>query len=544
MPARFALTVFVVLGSAPLAAQGGVETLGRGSFNGLKARVLALRFFESAGNIPAPKDRVVSKSFDALTTRFINLELELEYAKAAKQTPFVVECRYEGPAGASRTLSLSGTVEAGWTGSYHAGGVGSPERGAWAPGVYKVSCREAGQVIAATQIEVVQSVAAVRKLGAAVVQMKFYQSLAERQPVETRRYSTRFDTQSARWIKTEFALVYPQVTAPVSFIVECAYVFPDKSVKRVSVERQIPPGWTGSVHVQGIGRDSSARWPVGKYSVSCWNNTEKMAERTFEVFDGGVPPPATTGARLRFSGASSGKAAGNDAGAPAPVYASSFELMALDSLYAEASVPARAAGDSTSFGCVLTDPAGVTSSFALKGELRDRDRTLVASGPVGAAQEGPRLRGTYRVECRTGPRAVVVERFELTGAPELPALDARLLNLLLFDGGDEPPGDEAVADVVFSAAKLRSLWVTALFDHPSDRGAGSLEYSCRITGARNVTLATSAPQTVTIGAGDRTIQLASRLTLASRQRWTAGKYSVSCAAGTTTLLKVGLEVTR
>src|SRR5205809_460520 len=118
-----------LFGSVPLSAQGARPVLGRAPFNGLKARVTAIRFFESGGGIPAAKDRVVTTRFDALTTRYINLELELEYAKAAKRTEFQVDCGFEGPAGVARNFSLSGTVQPGWIGSYHAGGTGSPERG-------------------------------------------------------------------------------------------------------------------------------------------------------------------------------------------------------------------------------------------------------------------------------------------------------------------------------------------------------------------------------------------------------------------------------
>jgi hypothetical protein len=268
MPDRFVVILALLLAPASLLAQEK-PVLGKAPFNRLKARATAIRFFESGGAATAAKDRVFSTRFDALTTRFINLELELEYPKAVQRTGFQVECRFEGREGKTRTLELTGMIEPGWTGSYHSGGVGSTERGQWAPGIYKVSCREEGQLVAAAQLEVVQAAAAVRALGAAVVQLKFFQSLAERLPIETRRYSTRFEARSARWIKTEFALVYPPVTAPVSFVVECAYVFPDQSVKRVRTERQIPAGWTGSVHVQGMAVE---QWPVGRYAVSCWNN--------------------------------------------------------------------------------------------------------------------------------------------------------------------------------------------------------------------------------------------------------------------------------
>jgi hypothetical protein len=530
----FVVIVAVLLTPASLLAQERAPVLGKAPFNGLKARVTAIRFFESGGAVPAAKDRVITTKFDALTTRFINLELELSYPKAAKPTAFQVECRYEGPDGKTRVLTLAGKVEPGWTGSYHTGGAGSGERGQWAAGLYKVNCREEGELVAATQLEVVQTAAAVRALGAAVVQLKFFQSLAEQLPLETRRYSTRFEARTARWIKTEFALVYPPVTTPVRFVVECAYVFPDNSVKRVRVERQIPAGWTGSVHAQGVELE---RWPVGEYAVSCWNNGVRMKEGRFEVFEG-------SGVRGQGAGGSGGTLRFATREGP---YATAFEAGSYDTLYVEASMPARAAGDSTSFGCLVTDPAGITSAFTMKGggEVREKEKALVASGPVGIL-DPPKLRGAYRVECRTGARAVVTDRFEVRGKAEVAELDARLVSAGLYAGGEEPPDDEAVGDLVFSAAKLKSLWPVALLDHPSDAGVGTVGYSCRVSGARNVTIASSGPQTIAIERGERAIVLRQRLAPAARQRWVAGKYTLSCTvgAGAATMLSLSFDLTR
>ncbi|HEV8600207.1 MAG TPA: hypothetical protein VGQ69_12655 [Gemmatimonadales bacterium] len=506
-------------------------TLGKAPFNGLQARVAAIRFFESGGVLPDPKQRVFSTTFDALTTRFIFFELELAYAAARKRTAFQVECVFAGPDGRQLERTLSGTIEPGWTGSYHAAGVGSPERGQWAEGVYMVGCREAGQPIVSTRVEVVKSAAAVGKLGAAVVQLKFFQSLAERAPLETRRYSTRFDNRTARWIKTEFALVYPQVTAATNFSVECAYVFPDKSVKRVTVERQIPVGWTGSVHSQGVAAES---WPVGRYSVSCWNNGERMAERSFEVFDSGTGNrEAAAGGRLRFFAGKLGSAAD-------PAYGTAFPLGSYDTLFVEARVPARVIADSAAFGCLLTDPAGISSTFPLAGGVRERE--LVARGPLGSG-DPPWLRGFYRVECRTGARAVLAERFEVTGQPDRPELDARLVTLSLF-AGEAEPGDEAVPDAVWSAARLKSLWLVALLDHPTDAGVGWLGYSCRVTGPRNLVVADTGPEQLRIGSGERVLLLRQRLALLPKQRWVAGKYTLSCSGTGGPLLKTGFDLTR
>jgi hypothetical protein len=114
------MMVLLLLATAALPphTQSTPATLGQGPFKGLKARVTAIRFFESGGNIPDQKSRVVTTRFDAFATRFINVELELEYPKAAKLTKFQVACRFEAPGAEPREAVVKGRVEPGWTGSY------------------------------------------------------------------------------------------------------------------------------------------------------------------------------------------------------------------------------------------------------------------------------------------------------------------------------------------------------------------------------------------------------------------------------------------
>ncbi len=501
---------------------------------GLKAKVVAVRLFESGGEVPDRKNRVITTTFDALTTRFINLELELEYPAAARRTEFEVPCKIEGPDSVARMPVVKGAIEPGWVGSYHNIGWGARNRGLWPEGAYRITCREQGQVLASTEFKVVKAAAAVGALGASLTHLRFFQSLTERLPVEGRLYGTRFDARAARWVKTEFGLVYPPVAAPVTFTVECVYTFPDGTLRPVSVERRVPAGWTGSVHAQGLGWEQPGNWPPGIYRVSCRNEGKEFAAGSFEVFDGKAPAAPTSGGSLKFLGRKSGTPG------PSP-YAQSFEVGGIDTLYAEASVPSRSAGDSTGFRCNVTDPAGITSGFPLPGEVRDR--ALVGSGPMGPLG-APRLRGTYRVECRVGARALAADRFEMTGAPDLPALDARLVASAFYEGADTPPDDEAVPDVTFAAPRVRSLWLVALLDHPGELGAGTLTYSCRISGARNAMISDTGPQRVSVAAGDRSILLRQRLAPPPRQRWAPGRYGIACSSGGVTFLKTGFDLTR
>lgn len=496
----------------------------------LKARVTAIRLFESGAEVPDREARTITATFDALTTRFINIELELQYPRAPRSMGLEIGCRFDGPDSTARTPTVRISVDPGWVGSYHTAGWGGRNRGMWPEGTYKVTCQGDGKTLAISEFKVVKARAAVDALGASLTHLRFFQSLAERLPVETRRYGTRFDARTARWIKTEFGLVYPPPSTATPFAIECVYTLPDASTRAVKSERRIPAGWTGSVHAQGVGQDAPGGWLPGGYRVGCSSEGREFASGNFEVFDS--DPVPTGGAALRFLSRTGGAA-----GVPG----TSFEFAGFDTLVAEVSVPVRAAGDSTTFRCLVADPAGVHSAFTLEGEVRDR--TLRGAGAIPSL-DPPRLRGSFRVECRTGERALATDRFVLTGKADLVAADARVVGVALYEGADAAPDDEAVPDVTFSAARVRSLWLVALLDRPGERGGGSFVYSCKLANARNVALADTGPQGINLMPGDHAIVLRQRLTLRPNQRWAAGRLGLTCASGGTTFVRTTVELTR
>lgn len=496
----------------------------------LKAKVTAIRLFESGAEVPDREARTITASFDALTTRFINIELELQYPRVSRSTEFEIGCRFDGPDSTARTPTVRGSVDPGWAGSYHTAGWGARNRGMWPEGTYKVTCQGDGKTVAVSEFKVVKARAAVAALGASLTHLRFFQSLAERLPVETRRYGARFDARTARWIKAEFGLVYPPPAAVTNFAVECVFTFPDGTTRAVKSERRIPAGWTGSVHAQGIGQERPGGWPPGGYRVGCSSDGREFAAGNFEIFT--ADPVSTAGAQLRFSTRS-----GGIAGEPG----ASFEVAGFDTLFAEVSVPVRVAGDSTAFRCLLADPAGGHSDFSIEGEVRDR--MLRGAGAIPPL-DPPRLRGSYRMECRAGDRALVADRFTLTGKADLPAAGARVVSAALYEGADPAPDDEAVSDLSFSATRLRSLWLVALLDRAGDRSGGSFAYACKLVNSRNVALADTGPQGINLLPGDGVIVLRQRLTLRPNQRWAAARLTLSCASGGTPFVRSTVELTR
>jgi hypothetical protein len=147
------------------------------------------------------------------------------------------------------------------------------------------------------------------------------------------------------------------------------------------------------------------------------------------------------------------------------------------------------------------------------------------------------------MECRAGDRAIAADRFVLTGKADLAPADARVVSAALYEGADAAPDDEAVPDVTFSAARVRSLWLVALLDRPGDQGGGSFAYTCKLVNPRNVVLADTGPQGINLAPGDRAIVLRQRLTLRPKQRWTAGRLTLTCASGGTTFVRTTVQLT-
>ena len=194
------------------------------------------------------------------------------------------------------------------------------------------------------------------------------------------------------------------------------------------------------------------------------------------------------------------------------MYATAFELGAFDSLFVEASLPVRAAADSTGFRCHVSDPAG-TTAFSLDGEVRDQ--VLRAAGPLSSGCAAPARcisRGVPGRESRRAGGPVYGDRSSGPVRRRRPAGERRPLR-----GADAAPDDESVPDVISSAAKVRSLWLIALLDHPTDQGGTTFPFSCRLLNARNVALADTGPQAVNLAAGDRAIVLRQRLALLPKQ---------------------------
>lgn len=277
---RLARVGFLLILASPLAAQIRI------SYSSLGASNVTLRFFPSLAAFPVAAERVYPATFDSATTHYINVELGFDYPKVASgPVSFTLNCRYNGPQGENEgTPTVTGTIQAGWTGSQHAGGWGSNDGGNFPVGSYQVSCRDGITVVVAGHFTVTRDRFDVPEVRGMVVGIRMYEGPTAFLPLDQRVYAGEFDGGKARVLKTELQVIYPETSTRITYTIDCALQFPNGKVTPFALDVYADAGWTGARHSNGVGTDRPGGWDKGIYSVTCKHQGSVVAQRTFTVY--------------------------------------------------------------------------------------------------------------------------------------------------------------------------------------------------------------------------------------------------------------------
>jgi len=111
------------------------------ALEGLDARILAIRTFESGAQSVPHDDRVYATVFDAATTRYISVEVVLGFRRAEHNTVSDLHCRIlERKQTEVARMTLRFEIGPGETWRWASTGWGAPRPGTWSPGEYLVAC--------------------------------------------------------------------------------------------------------------------------------------------------------------------------------------------------------------------------------------------------------------------------------------------------------------------------------------------------------------------------------------------------------------------
>jgi hypothetical protein len=272
-------TLLMLCGLAPAAVAQTKVTLAS-----LQAKVTGVRFFlGDSDNITDFDQRFYPPQFDSATTKFITTEVELEYPKTTAAVTFQLACEYAGPPGSGGTATMNGTIQSGWTGSYHATGWGAKSRGSWKVGSYQVTCREGNRVVGSGSFKVTRDAFQITDIRAVTTGVRFYEAGSEGRALADRKYAVSFEGAVTRRVFLEYAIDYPETTKSGAYKLDCQYDYPDDRSFPVSLTVTVQPGWTGSYHVASLGYEQPGQWPKGKYTVTCRYEGRSVAHATFNI---------------------------------------------------------------------------------------------------------------------------------------------------------------------------------------------------------------------------------------------------------------------
>ena len=278
-------TVSGVKFAVPFAGEGGKN----GSF---PITERGMRFFEGGYGQTAESQRNYAAKLPTASTRYVNVELSLEHARAERPIPLPVSCTFYKPDGGVYAIATQNLrIQSDRENSTYVLGWGSNVPGTWPPAKYRADCSYGGKLIGRDRFEITGNAALTKgppdipSLGAHVVAMKFFESAAGTLPPENQRiFAERFDAGTARHVNTEILTNHAATGRAVNMPMSCTYTKPDGSVLYVTQNRfNVPANYENTSFATGTGWPEPGHWQPGVYRVACVHDGRTISQGSFEI---------------------------------------------------------------------------------------------------------------------------------------------------------------------------------------------------------------------------------------------------------------------
>lgn len=274
-------TVSGVTFEVPLAEGGGGFTITQ----------RRMRFFEGGYGQTAASQRNFATSFPNAATRYVNIELSLEHARAGRAVPLPISCTFYKPdGGVYATATQNLRIQPDRENSTYVVGWGSNVPGTWPPAKYRADCSYGGKLIGRDRFEITGEALTkgppdIPSLGARVVAMKFFETGPGKLPPDAQRiFVERFDAGAARHINTELLTNHPSNSGPANVTISCTYLKPDGAVLNTARNTfNVPASYENTSFALWVGWDDPGHWPPGVYRVTCGYDGKTISEGSFEI---------------------------------------------------------------------------------------------------------------------------------------------------------------------------------------------------------------------------------------------------------------------
>jgi len=246
-----------------------------------------LRLYEQAGAGVLPEEqRVYTWYFNTLRTRYIGVEVTLEYPTAPADLVLDVTCKMTRPdekvidgiwhirmvipAGSARAMNENTMFGAGKAG--------------WQTGIHKVTCA-ATQPLGETSFQMSPGPSLLSSTELRLQNVRFFPTGSKVTPLAEREYFDRFSAAEATRIGIELTFVHPGLSQPGEVPIDCYYLAsPGRLFGRLSLTYALTPPATSGTTAIGLGWDQPGKWAKGTYLAICQMHGRPISVDRFTVW--------------------------------------------------------------------------------------------------------------------------------------------------------------------------------------------------------------------------------------------------------------------
>lgn len=245
-----------------------------------------LLYEQAGGFLLGAEKRVYTNYFNSLRTRFIGVEVALDYPAAAAGFELTIGCQMTRP----DARVISGIWKIGMpirTGSTHAVDAnimfGAGKEG-WQTGIYKVTC--AGpKPLGETFFQMSPGPSLLGDSEFRLKEVKFFPTGSALMPQAQREYQDRFSDSKATRIGIELTFLHPAGNKAGAVPIDC-YVLPGvgRILGVMHGVYEFEATATGGSVAMGIGWDEPGHWSRGEYLAVCQIHGRPFAVERFTVW--------------------------------------------------------------------------------------------------------------------------------------------------------------------------------------------------------------------------------------------------------------------
>jgi hypothetical protein len=246
-----------------------------------------LRLYEQPGAVVLPEEqRVYTWYFNTLRTRYIGVEVTLEYPTAPADLVLDVTCKMTRPdekvidgiwhirmvipAGSARAVSQNTMFGAGKNG--------------WQAGIHKVTCATT-RPLGETSFQMSPGPSLLASTELRLQDVQFFPTGSKVTPLAEREYLDRFSSAEATRIGIELSFVHPGLTQAGEVPIDCYYLASTGRVLGIlSLTYKLTPPATSGTAAIGLGWDQPGKWSKGTYLAICQVHGRPISVDRFTVW--------------------------------------------------------------------------------------------------------------------------------------------------------------------------------------------------------------------------------------------------------------------